>query len=395
MQEPQIQTTTPTIAIVTGEASGDLLGADLIRSLRQHYPNGKFIGIPGPNMLKEGCQPLASIDELSVLGFIEILRRLPQILMLRRRLSRYFIQNPPDVFIGIDSPEFNLDLELNLKEHGIRTVHYVSPSVWAWRKGRIKKIKRAVDLLLTLFPFENKFYDQHQVPVKFVGHPLADQIPLETSQDAARKQLNLITAPAEQNAQQKWVALLPGSRVHEVELLAPIFLRAAKLCLQQQPQLHFLIAAVNDKRYKQLEQLCTQDEFKNLPLQIIQGNAQTVIGAADAVLAASGTVTLEVLLVKRPLVIAYCLAPITWWIAKKIIKQPIGLPNLLAGYRLVPEFLQNWATPEALSHALLDYLTRPELTEPVITEYTTIHHQLRLNASEQAAAAIQELLKRV
>ena len=375
----------PTIAIVTGEASGDVLGADLIRALKQHYPQAKFIGVPGPKMLEQGCQALATIDELSVLGFIEILKRLPQILRLRRRLTHYFLKNPPDVFIGIDSPDFNLDLELKLKQQGIRTVHYVSPSVWAWRQGRVKKIKRAVDLLLTLFPFENRFYERHQVPVRFVGHPLADQIPMENPKDRARQQLNLSLTG-------QMVALLPGSRAQEVAGLTPFFLQAARLCLKQQPDLHFIIPAVNEARYAQLEQILNSQEFNDLPVQIVKGNAQTVIAAADAVLAASGTVTLEVLLVKRPLVIAYRLSPITWAIAKRIVRLPIGLPNLLAGYMLVPEFLQDWVTPQALSHAVLDWLTRPELAQQLIKEYTAIHAQLRLNASEQAAQGIKELL---
>lgn len=357
-----------------------------MRALRIHFPNAQFIGIPGPKMLQEGCQALASIDELSVMGFIEILKHLPQILLLRRRLVHYFLAHPPDIFIGIDSPEFNLDLELKLKQHGIRTVHYVSPSVWAWRQGRVKKIKRAVDLLLTLFPFENKFYEQHQVPVKFVGHPLADQIPYTTSQREARAHLHLAVDGT-------YVALLPGSRAQEIALLTPLFLRAARVCIQQLPHLRFILAAANNARYLQLEQILQQPEFKDLPVQIIRERAQTAIAAADAVLAASGTVTLEVLLIKRPLVIAYRLAPLTWAIAKRIIKLPIGLPNLLAGYYLVPEFLQDWVTPEVLAHSLLERLTQPELANAINAEYLRIHQVLRLNASKQAAKAISELLE--
>lgn len=376
-----------TIGIVVGEASGDTLGAGLIRSLRQYFPDATFIGIAGPQMIAEGCQTLAVMEELSVMGVSEILHQLPRLLRLRRRITRYFLENPPDIFIGIDAPEFNLTLEVRLKKAGIKTVHYVSPSVWAWRKGRVKKIKKAVDLLLTLFPFENQFYEEHGVPVKSVGHPLADKISFEHSKQEARKALGLADAG-------QYIALLPGSRGQEIKLLAPLFIKAAEICRERKPDLQFILSAASDARYEQLSLLLEKNEMLRHAIHLSKGEAKTVIAASDVVLAASGTVTLEVLLVNRPLVVAYAMAPFTWWLAERLIDTPYcSLPNLLANRTLVPEFLQEKATPEALANAILEWLDHPERVAQLEQDYKAIHLQLKQNANEKAALAIKELLQ--
>src|SRR5690606_4345211 len=284
------------IGIVVGEASGDILGAGLMVALRKHFPEAEFSGIGGPRMLALGFHSFFPQDRLAVMGLVEPLKRLPELLKIRRFLRDHFSENPPDVFIGIDSPDFNLTLEGDLKEHGIPTVHYVSPSVWAWRQKRIIKIARSVDLMLTLLPFEAEFYERHQVPVEFVGHHLADEIPLEVDAAAARKDLHL--AP---NA--RVVALMPGSRSTEVEKHAPVFLRAAALCLKRDPGLQFVIPAANSDRYRQLH--IQLNQFADLPVLLVNGGqSQKVMIAANVVLLASGTTALEALLLKRPMVIA-------------------------------------------------------------------------------------------
>ncbi len=375
-----------TFGIIAGEASGDTLGADLIQSLKHHYPNAQFIGIAGPKMLTQGCQTLAPMETLSVMGVSEIIKHLPALLTLRHKVIRYFLDNPPDVFIGIDAPEFNLTIEERLKKAGIKTVHYVSPSVWAWRKGRVKKIKRAVDLLLTLFPFENHFYEAHQVPVKCVGHSLADHISLDNTKENARQTLGL--------ADGQYIALLSGSRRQELALLTPLFLQAAEICHQEFPDTQFLMSAANDDRYQQLTSFIEQYPKLKAITHIVKGQTQTVIAASDVVLAASGTVTLETLLVKRPLVVAYKMAPFTWWLAQRLIDTPYcSLPNLLANKTLVPEFLQENATPTALAQAVLEWLIHPERVAELEQEYKAIHLELKRDASEEAAKAIAGLIK--
>lgn len=372
------------IGIVVGEASGDILGAGLMVALRKHFPDAEFAGIGGPRMLALGFHSFFPQDRLAVMGLVEPLKRLPELLKIRAFLRDHFIANPPAVFIGIDSPDFNLTLEGDLKEKGIPTVHYVSPSVWAWRQKRIHKIARSVDLMLTLLPFEAEFYQQHQVPVAFVGHHLADEIPLEIDQQAARRTLHL-----QEDA--KVVALLPGSRSNEVERLGQLFMETAVQCLQRDPNLQFVIPAANADRYRQLHlQLSTYVDY---PIHLVNGQSQTVMAAADVVLMASGTTALEAMLLKRPMVIAYKLSWLSWTILSRMVKTPyVGLPNLLAGEKLVPELLQEAATAEDMSAAVMQYFENPDQTQALRETFYEMHQSLKRNASDRAADAVAQLV---
>lgn len=373
------------IGIVVGEASGDILGAALMSSLRKRFPDAEFCGIGGSRMLAQGFHSFFPQDRLAVMGLVEPLKRLPELLRIRRFLIDHFISNPPAVFIGIDSPDFNLTIEEKLKASHIPTVHYVSPSVWAWRQKRIVKIARSVDLMLTLLPFEAEFYQQHQVPVEFVGHHLADEIPLDIDQQAAREQFDI---PADA----KVIALLPGSRHSEVEKLGPLFLQTAACCFKRNSSLRFIIPAANVDRYRQLH--LQLDGYSDLPIQLVQGHSQQVMAAADALLIASGTTALEAMLLKRPMVIAYRLAWMSWAILSRMVKTPfVGLPNLLAGREMVPELLQESATPEKMSDALMHYFEFPEQTETLKQEFYQMHTRLRRDASERAAEAVAQLIR--
>lgn len=375
------------IAIVVGEASGDILGAALMQELRKKFPKVSFSGIGGPRMLDQGFHSFFPQDRLAVMGLIEPLKRIFELLRIRKFLREHFIKNPPDVFIGIDSPDFNLSLEEALKAKGIKTVHYVSPSVWAWRQKRVLKVKRAVDLMLTLLPFEAKFYEQHQVPVEFVGHHLADEIPLHTDKLEARRALGL-------SEQERYIALLPGSRSSEVERMADLFMRAGVFCLEQDPNLKFLIPAANSDRYRQLH--LAMSEYVDFPFKLFNGRSHEVMAAADVVLLASGTVTLEAMLLKKPMVVAYKMARVTHYILSRLIKTPfISLPNLLAQKMLVPELLQDKATPLSLGNALMNYFENPDETAAVVAQFESMHLQLKRKASERAADAIAELIQRV
>jgi len=368
--------------MVVGEVSGDNLAANLIRALRQLYPQLSFEGILGPELLKEGGQSLYPMERLSVMGLIEPLGRLPELFRVRRHLIQHFCNNPPDVFIGVDAPDFNLGLEKKLKAHGIPTVHYVSPSVWAWRQGRIKKIKRAVDLMLTLFPFEAKFFEDHQVPVCFTGHPLADQIPLAVNTIESKEALGFdVSKPV--------IALLPGSRQGEIKYLAAIFIRSAQLCFEKQKNLQFVMPLVSEAHKATLEHL-HQTIAPEVPIKMILRDPHLAMRAADAVLVTSGTATLEVMLHKKPMILAYRMHPINFYIAKCVVKLSyIALPNLLAGKVIVPEFIQDDATPEKLSGALLQLLSPDFDRTSLIAKFNEIHLSLRKNASEVAAKAIQ------
>lgn len=372
------------IGIVVGEASGDILGAGLMVALRKHFPDAEFAGIGGPRMLALGFHSFFPQDRLAVMGLVEPLKRLPELLKIRGFLRDHFIANPPAVFIGIDSPDFNLTLEGDLKEKGIPTVHYVSPSVWAWRQKRIYKIARSVDLMLTLLPFEAEFYQQHQVPVAFVGHHLADEIPLEIDQQAARRTLHL-----QEDA--KVVALLPGSRSNEVERLGQLFMETAVQCLQRDPNLQFVIPAANADRYRQLH--LQLSAYVDYPIHLVNGQSQTVMAAADVVLMASGTTALEAMLLKRPMVIAYKLSWLSWTILSRMVKTPyVGLPNLLAGEKLVPELLQEAATAEDMSAAVMQYFENPDQTQALRETFYEMHQSLKRNASDRAADAVAQLV---
>lgn len=377
------------IGIVAGEASGDILGAGLIRALRDGYGDIQVEGIGGPLMMAEGCISLFPQDRLAVMGLIEPMRRLPELLGIRRSLREHFIANPPDVFVGIDSPDFNLSLELALRREGIKTVHYVSPSVWAWRQGRLKKIARATDMVLTLFPFEEKFYREHaaeypDLHAVCVGHPLADSIPMEIDVTAARAAL-LLTVSSQA------VALLPGSRAGEVARMGQLFLDVARWCTHKRNGLCFVMPAANPAREKQLRDLLA--DYPDVSVTLISGKSQLCMAASDAVLMASGTTTLEAMLLKKPMVVAYRMAKFSYAIISRLLKVPyIALPNLLANEKLVPELLQDAATVENLGNALLAILDNPAGTKMLQTRFAELHSDIRRNASESAAKAIFHLL---
>jgi lipid-A-disaccharide synthase len=368
------------VALVAGEASGDILGSGLMQALKARHPDVQFIGIGGPRMEALGLKSYFPLERLAVMGLVEVLGRLPELLARRKRLLQTLLDVRPDVFIGIDAPDFNLDLALKLRRNGIKTVHYVSPSVWAWRQKRVLKIRDACDLMLTLFPFEAKFYDAHQVAVRFVGHPLADTIPLEPDRAAARAALNL---PQEGLI----VALMPGSRGGEVGRLGELFLAAADRLRSMRPGIRFVVPCASPERRAQLEQMLVG---RDLPLTLLDGHSHEALAACNAVLIASGTATLEALLYKRPMVVAYSVAPLTFRILKRMVKSPyVALPNLLAQRLLVPELLQDAATPEAMAQRLSPLLDNGEIQ----TEgFDAIHRTLRCDASSQAASAVLELV---
>ncbi|PKA71438.1 lipid-A-disaccharide synthase [Pseudomonas baetica] len=367
------------IALVAGEASGDILGAGLMRALKAQHPAVEFIGVGGPLMQAEGLTSYFPMERLSVMGLVEVLGRLRELLKRRKELIATLIAEKPDVFIGIDAPDFNLNIELKLRQAGIKTVHYVSPSVWAWRQKRVLKIREGCDLMLTLLPFEAKFYEEKGVPVRFVGHTLADTIPLEADRAAARAELGLPDGPL--------VALMPGSRGGEVARLGALFLDTAERLRAMRPGLRFVMPCANAERRAQIEALLAG---RDLPVTLLDGQSHLALAACNAVLIASGTATLEALLYKRPMVVAYRLAPLTFWILKRMVKSPyVSLPNLLAQRLLVPELLQDDATVEALAQMLSPLI---EGGEEQTRGFDEIHRTLRLDASNQAAAAVLNLI---
>ena len=370
------------VALVAGEASGDILGSGLMQAIKQRHPGAEFIGVGGARMEAEGLKSYFPMERLAVMGLVEVLGRLFELLGRRRQLARDLIAAQPDVFIGIDAPDFNLGLELKLRRAGIKTVHYVSPSVWAWRQKRVLKIREACDLMLTLFPFEAQFYDEHQVPVRFVGHPLADAIPQQADRAAAREALDL---PQDEPV----VALMPGSRGGEVARLGELFLDAAIRLRALRTGIRFLLPCATPERRVQLEQMLAG---RDLPLTLLNGRSHEALAACDAVLIASGTATLEALLYKRPMVVAYRVAPLTYRILKRLVKSPyISLPNLLAERLLVPELIQDAATPEALAQAVAPLIDGGQ----VQTEgFDVIHRALRRDASVSAADAVLKLAGR-
>lgn len=367
------------IALVAGEASGDILGAGLMRALKAQHPAVEFIGVGGPLMQAEGLTSYFPMERLSVMGLVEVLGRLRELLARRKLLIQTLIEEKPDVFIGIDAPDFTLNIELKLRQAGIKTVHYVSPSVWAWRQKRVLKIREGCDLMLTLLPFEARFYEEKGVPVRFVGHTLADTIPLQADRAAARAELGLPDGPL--------VALMPGSRGGEVGRLASVFFDAAERLQALKPGVRFVLPCASPQRRAQIETLL---EGRNLPLTLLDGQSHLALAACDAVLIASGTATLEALLYKRPMVVAYRLAPLTFWILKRMVKSPyISLPNLLAQRLLVPELLQDDATPEALAQTLLPLI---DGGEEQTRGFDDIHRILHRDASNQAADAVLTLI---
>jgi len=380
------------IGIIAGEASGDILASGLMKAILELYPETQFEGIAGPLMIEAGCQAIYPAEKLSVMGLVEVLAHYRELSAIRKQLIQYFIDNPPDVFIGIDAPDFNLGVETALKEAGISTIHYVSPSVWAWRQYRLGKIARAVDLILTLFPFEARFYENHNISVKYVGHTLADEIDMEIDIEQARQALQL-----EVDDNQSVIAVLPGSRMSEVTRLAKPFIETLLQCLNNQPDLLFIIPFVNQKtRQVFAQELKLQTETnpsERAQFVLFDGRSREVMAAANAVLLASGTAALEALLLKKPMLVAYKLAPVTYWIARRLLQVPYySLPNLLAGDYLVEEITQNDVRAEILAPKLLGLLS-DESWHDKLEIFEDIHTLLRQNANQAAAQAVIEYLQ--
>ena len=376
------------IALVAGETSGDQLGAGLIHALRERFPDAEFAGIGGDAMRAAGFDAWHDASELSVMGFSEVLSHLPRLLRLRRALRERMLAWKPDVFIGIDAPDFNLGVERWLKQRGVRTVHYVSPSVWAWRESRAAKIGDSADLVLCLFPMEPAIYARHGVDARFVGHPLADAMALEPDRTAAREALGL--APAA-----PVLAVLPGSRLGEIERLGAIFLQAAERVAKEIPDLHVVIPAATPACRLAIERLLADPRLSIPRARLIDGNARTAMVASDVVLLASGTATLEAMLAQRPMVVGYRIAPVTHAIVKGLGMLKVdsyALPNVLAGERVVPELMQDDCTPGQLAGAVLRWFRDPDAIEQLQPRFRAIHAGLRRDASAQAARAVAELL---
>jgi lipid-A-disaccharide synthase len=374
------------IGIIAGEVSGDTLGAGLIRELRARHPDAVFEGIAGPQMVAEGCSALFEMDELAVMGLVEVLGRLPRILAIRKQIIRHFTDNPPDVFVGIDAPDFNIGVELKLRKRGIATLHYVSPSVWAWRQNRIHKIKAATDMVLAFLPFEKAFYDRFDAPCRFIGHTLADQMPLVPDTQGARESLGL-------KPDGRYLALLPGSRHAEVTLLSPVYLEACKQLKVRHPELEFVVPLVSAKRREEFLAI-KQQVAPNLDVILIEGRGREVMTAADAILLASGTATLEAMLAKKPMVVGYRFKPVSYWLANKLVHTAYAsLPNLLADKMLVSELIQHDCTPCHIVDEVGKLLDND--TGELVAHFTQLHKQIRCNADEQAALAVLELANRI
>ena len=377
------------IALVAGESSGDALGAGLVSELRKRFPDAEFAGIGGDAMRAAGCDTWFDAGELSVMGLSEVLRHLPRLLKLRRALRERVLAWQPDVFIGIDAPDFNLGVERWLKQRDVRTVHYVSPSVWAWREKRAQKIGASADMVLCLFPMEPPIYARHGIDARFVGHPMADEMPMEPEQAAAREALGL-------HAYTPVLAVLPGSRLGEIERLARTFLEAARGVAGSVPYLQIVVPAANAACRSALEPLVARLADLSPPPKLIDGQAREAMVAADVVLLASGTATLEAMLAKRPMVVGYKVAPLTYRIVKAfgMLKvERYALPNVLAGADLAPELMQDECTPSNLSAAVANLFQHPEIVGALQPQYRELHEALRQDASARAADAIAKLLR--
>lgn len=378
------------IALVAGETSGDQLASHLIAALKEQYPDARFYGIGGPRMAGQGFDAWWPMEKLAVMGFVEVLRHYREISGIRKALKKRLLADPPDIFIGVDAPDFNLGLEKALKHRGIRTIHYVSPSVWAWRKGRIKTIARSADRLLALFPMEPPLYAEAGLPVSFVGHPMADEIPEFVDKAAARDRLNI-----EGSRQRPVFALLPGSRQSELRYMAETFIRTARLIHDELPEALFLVPFATRETRDLFETALYRLEAQNLPIRMMFGHAREALGAADVCLVASGTATLETALLKRPLVMTYQMAKWSFRLMKRLSYQPyFSLPNILAGRFVLPEILQDEATPERLCTEMLALYQDPLAQQAQVEAFEQIYRQLRQDTAHKAAAAVLETLGR-
>ncbi len=373
----------PVIAMVAGETSGDQLGSELIVSLQKRYPNARFVGIGGPKMLSHGFESWYPMEKLSVMGFFEVLKHLRELLKLRKELIQRLIALKPDVFIGIDAPDFNFKVEETLKHHRIKAIHYVGPSVWAWREKRLEKIKRQVDGVLVLFPFEEPLYHKYQIPVKFVGHPLANEISMEPDQVAAREALGLPLDPV-------ITGIMPGSRMSEINQMSDVYIQAATLLQKQYPQMQFIVPCVHERAKARIQQ--SVDDFgQGLKIHLFNQQAGLVIEASDQLVVTSGTATLQAALYKKPLVLAIKLHPITHWIMRRLATTKwVGLPNVLAQKTLVTELIQKEVTADSVAKELERLITDSSLRNRQIEAFKKQHQQLRQNASEKAADAIDQ-----
>jgi lipid-A-disaccharide synthase len=372
----------PCIALVAGEASGDLIGSGVVAAIRRRIPDASFVGIGGQRLIAAGLESWYPQEKLAVYGLVEVLAHLRELIAIRRGLVKRLLELRPTLFLGIDAPDFNLGIERTLKRAGITTAHMVSPTVWAWRSGRIRTIRAAVDHMLVLFPFEEPIYRAAGIPATFIGHPLADEIPDEMDQNAAREDLRLPrNAPI--------IAVLPGSRRGEIERMAPSFIRAARLVVERVPEARFLVPLVTRETRDLFEGILYREQALDLPMSLLFGHAQEALAASDVALATSGTVTLEAALVGRPMVIAYRVAPLSYSIARRLIRvNEMGLPNILAGELVVPEFVQDTATPENLAQALANLLLDEPVRAAVQARFAELHGALRRGAAETAARAL-------
>ncbi len=382
-------TLSPLIAIVAGEISGDILGAGLIRALKIHYPQARFIGVAGERMLNEGCETLFDMEELAVMGLAEVVKHLPRLLKRRKQVIDTMLTLKPDIFIGIDAPDFNLGVEEKLKAQGIKTIHYVSPSVWAWRQNRVHKIARATNLVLAFLPFEKAFYDRFNVPCRFIGHTMADAIALKPNRQEACRLLKL-------DENQRYMAILVGSRGSEVNFLTEPFLKTAQLLKETYPDIRFLVPLVNNKRKEQFQAIKAQ-VAPELEVVILEGNARAAMIVAEATLLASGTAALEAMLCKSPMVVGYKMKPLTYWLAQRLVKTDyVSLPNLLANAPLVPELIQDECNPENLAKHLSVYLSQEPADivqkNELKQRFMQLHQRIQCDADAQAAQAVVDVL---
>ena len=374
------------LALVAGEASGDMLAARLLAGLRPHLPNARFQGIGGPRMIEQGLESSVPMETLTVRGLFEVIPRYRELKRIQNTLRDRLLAEPPAAFIGADYPGFNLGLEEQLRAGGIPTIHFISPQIWAWRGGRIKKIKRAVSHMLLIFPFEEAIYRQAGVPATYIGHPLAEIIPLKPDVAAARRQLGIADDA-------RVVTIMPGSRMAELKYLAEPFVRAAGMLHARDPGLVFVVPMAGERQRAYFTEIVNKAGLGDVPLQLVDGESHAAIAAGDAVLVASGTATLEVALFKKPMVIAYKVMRASWEIMRHMGYQPwIGLPNILAREFVVPEYLQHAATPEALADAVWRQLDDPAGCERLARRFTDMHHSLLRNSAQESAEAVLRVI---